>query len=301
MKRSSALFAALCSVVIARAGPFDATLPGREELAAIPANDTRIRGWATGYVAAQTQRGPIDVTDPTGPQATFGTPQSTLGPSDANGSDGFPSTDPTKVMSLGDAGFITLTFDQAIANGPGPDFAVFENAFNDTFLELAFVEVSSNGTDFFRFPNVSLTPLTVQIDQLDPLHDKIDATDIDGFAGKYRVGRGTPFDLQRLVGRSAQLDVNGVRFVRIQDVIGYIGGSVAGGTASADSAASYQFFGLGFGQNHLVNDPWRTDFISGGFDLDAVAVLNVVPEPGVLGLLGAASLLGIARCRRRLR
>ncbi len=273
--------ALLCVAATAWAGPFDATISGRSELAAIPANDARIRGWATGYVAAQTFRGPLDITDPESPAAYFGAPTSALGPSDAIGALGFPSTDPTKVISLGDGGYITLTFALPIANGAGPDFAVFENAFNDTFLELAFVEVSSNGSDFFRFPTVSLTPLSAQIDQGDPNHNAIDPTDIDGFAGKYRVGLGTPFDLQRLVGVSALLDVNGVRYVRVRDVIGYIGGSVAAGTATEDSAASYHYFGQSYGQNHLVNDPWPTDngAGTGGFDLDAVAVLNVVPEP----------------------
>lgn len=278
----------VCSVFVASAawaGPFDATQPGFAELAAIPANDPRIRGWASGFVAAQTGRGPIDITDPTGPLATFGTPASALGVADAIALDGFPSLDPTKVISLGDGGFITLSFDVPIRNGAGADFAVFENAFNDTFLELAFVEVSSNGSDFFRFPTVSLTPLTAQIDQTDPLHDKLDPSNLDGFAGKYRAGLGTPFDLQRLVGSGPLLDVDGVRFVRIRDVIGYIGGSVAAGTATQDSAQSYAYFGLNFAQNHLVNDPYLTDFASGGFDLDAVAVLHFVPEPGVAWLL----------------
>ena len=65
----------VCSVFVASAawaGPFDAAQPGFAELAAIPANDPRIRGWASGFVAPQTQRGPIDITLPTGPSATFG-------------------------------------------------------------------------------------------------------------------------------------------------------------------------------------------------------------------------------------
>ena len=42
-------------------------------------------------------------------------------------------------------------------NGNSWDFCVFENAFNDSFLELGFVEVSSNGNDFYRFPSTSFT------------------------------------------------------------------------------------------------------------------------------------------------
>jgi len=51
------------------------------------------------------------------------------------------------IVSLGDSGVADVTFAGAIYNGPGADFAVFENGFlnatNDSlaFLELAFVEV----------------------------------------------------------------------------------------------------------------------------------------------------------------
>ncbi|MDA3833964.1 MAG: hypothetical protein PF495_11260, partial [Spirochaetales bacterium] len=59
------------------------------------------------------------------------------------------------VVSLGRGGSITMTFDPPVENGNGWDFAVFENAFNDYNLELAYVEVSSNGNDFVRFDTVS--------------------------------------------------------------------------------------------------------------------------------------------------
>ncbi len=48
-------------------------------------------------------------------------------------------------------------------NGPGPDFAVFENAFTDEFLELALVAVSSDGINYFEFPAISLSPVDEQI------------------------------------------------------------------------------------------------------------------------------------------
>ena len=70
------------------------------------------------------------------------------------------------VVSLGDGGVATLTFSDSIyiTNGLGNDFAVFENAFNNTFLELSFVEVSSDGENFFGFDSVSLTPTNKQVD-----------------------------------------------------------------------------------------------------------------------------------------
>jgi len=63
------------------------------------------------------------------------------------------------VHSLGIGGDLTLGFALPIANGPGADFLVAENAFFvggtffGTFAELMFVEVSSDGVSFVRFPS----------------------------------------------------------------------------------------------------------------------------------------------------
>ena len=62
------------------------------------------------------------------------------------------------VHSLGIGGQITLGFDVVIVDGPGADFLVAENAFltgtlGESFAEMMFVEVSSNGVDFARVPN----------------------------------------------------------------------------------------------------------------------------------------------------
>jgi hypothetical protein len=164
-----------------------------------------------------------------------------------------------------------MTFDKPITNGTGYDFAVFENAYSDTFLELGYVDVSSNGADFFRFPNYSLTPSAVNA------FGSIDPTNIDGLAGKYRQEYGTPFDLEQLVGVSPLLEVNNVRFVRIQDIVG-------DGT-SFDSAG------------HVIYDPYGTTG-SGGFDLDAVGVIHAVPEPSVSAFLAAAALVFVIGLRR---
>ncbi|MEL6428135.1 MAG: hypothetical protein AAFU73_13590 [Planctomycetota bacterium] len=59
------------------------------------------------------------------------------------------------VLTLGTGGDVTLGFDVTITDGPGADFTVFENGFafsTGVFAEVAFVEVSTDGTTFARFP-----------------------------------------------------------------------------------------------------------------------------------------------------
>ncbi len=166
--------------------------------------------------------------------------------------DGFGSPD-SRVISLGDSGVITLSFPHRIQNGVGPDFAVFENSFNSTYLELAFVEVSSDGNHFIRFPSTSLTPTVIQLG-----NDAImEATQINNLAGKYKGGYGTPFDLE-IVKDSSNLDVQNVKFVRLIDVVGSIN----------------PMYGTRDSQGNLINDPFPTPFPSSGFDLDAVGVIN---------------------------
>ena len=165
------------------------------------------------------------------------------------------------VVSLGDGGFATVTFASPIYNGPGPDFAVFENGFgidSDTthtlhFLELAFVEVSSDGENFFRFPAICNYPEDQQIGTF----ECTSCTLIHNFAGKYEAFYGTPFDLDD-VEDSPLLDKNRVTHVRLIDVVGNINPEYA----TYDS------------KGHVVNDPWPTPFESCGFDLDAVGVIH---------------------------
>lgn len=157
-------------------------------------------------------------------------------------------------VSLGDGGSATCTFASALRNGPGYDFAVFENAFGDHFLELAFVEVSSDGINFFRFPATSNRQTNVQADSFDT---EGEASEYNNLAGKYRVFYGTPFDLEELNGISG-LDVNHVTHVKIIDVVGSINSTYA----SLD-----QF-------SNIINDPWPTEFPTGGFDLDAIGVIH---------------------------
>jgi hypothetical protein len=143
--------------------------------------------------------------------STFRTPEKALGPAAGTSFD---------IVCLGRGGEITLTFDLPIKNHDGWDFAVFENSFSDAFLELAYVEVSSDGQDFVRFDNDSLTPGPVGG------FGSVDPADINGFAGKYRQGYGMPFDLQDLAEKPEVLDgtVNLARIthVKIMDIAALI-------------------------------------------------------------------------------
>ncbi len=163
-------------------------------------------------------------------------------------------------VSLGDGGQAILRFDQYIYDGLGWDFAIFENSFSDDFLELGFVEVSSDGVNFFRFPAASLTQDTVQVGSFGTL----DATKINNLAGKYRAGFGTPFNLGELSGISG-LDIQKVTHVKIIDVVGSVN----------DLFASYDSTG------NAINDPWPTPFASSGLDLSGVGLIHASSKVGL--------------------
>lgn len=251
--------AALGLACAAHAGPY-APAAGQAGSTAISLSSPSITHWATGY--RHYQPGP-NVSD------SFKTPQLALGAATGAAAD---------VVVLGDGGSITLSFGGYITNGAGADFAVFENSFSDTFLELAWVEVSSDGLNFFRFPGYSFTPSPVGG------FGSVDPTNVDGLAGKYRAGWGTPFDLAQLSGRDG-LDVDRVQYVRIVDIKG-------DGSVFDSYPAGAPFFGP-----HPIYDPYPTS-LSGGFDLEAVGVMHFaaqVPEPHtwlslMLGLLALAAL-----------
>lgn len=210
---------------------------------AFPADSSAFVGWATGCTIV---RGYQDISNPALGRASVGDSTMALDKSGING-----------VVSLGDGGSAIVTFERPITNGTGWDFAVFENSFSDTFLELAFVEVSSDGVNFYRFPATSNTQDTLQIDGF----GIIDATKINNFAGKYRAGFGTPFDLEEL-NNIPQLNISAITHVKIIDVVGCIQAEYA----------SYDINGK------KINDPWSTPFPSSGFDLDAVGVIHQLPQ-----------------------
>jgi hypothetical protein len=201
----------------------------------------QLSAWADAVV--DFQRGPMDYANPGLGLATFGTPTDVLG------SNGTP-------VSLGDGGWITLSFPISIENGPDVDFVVFENAFSfggQVFAELAFVEVSTNGVDFARMPAIS------RIDRDLGAWDGITSDETYNLAGNFEGGTG--FDLADLAGdplvAAGLVILTDVRYLRIVDVIG-------------DRANAATLDALG----NAVADPYPTAFATGGFDLTGVAIMN---------------------------
>lgn len=220
--------------------PYQVGIAGSD---AIDANDPFIAAWATTCIV---QRGWQQITDTTLGKANYGFDSNAVGAANTNG-----------MVSLGDGGMATLTFAYPIYNGQGADFAVFENGFMsaDTlaFLELAFVEVSSDGQHFVRFPAHCHNDSIVQMGSF----SEMDASKIKNLAGKYISGYGTPFDLEELKD-SNNLNINEITHIRLVDVVGIVRSPFT----TFDS------------HHHPINDPFPTPFPASGFDLDAVAVLH---------------------------
>ena len=249
MKRVSILLLALVPTMLWAQFAPEAGVAGTT---AMHADSSAFVAWATGCTV---DRGPQQIDDLSLGLVSYGADDDALGKAD------------NMVVSLGDGGTAVLTFDSPICNQQGPDFAVFENPFHNAphcFLELAFVEVSSDGENYVRFPTVTNVPFDEQMGGFGVM----DATLIHNFAGKYEVLYGTPFDLDELED-NALLDKNHITHIRLVDVIGNINPEYA----TYDS------------EGHIVNDPWPTPFWSSGFDLDAIGVIHdiahySVPENG---------------------
>lgn len=212
---------------------------GQPGSTAIYMDDPAFVGWAINYTDYQIG----ERLDP-----AFQTPEKALGKANGTSFD---------VVSLGEGGSITMVFDPPVENGEGWDFAVFANPFNDYFLELAYVEVSSNGIDFVRFDNVSYTPDPVST------YGSVDAALVTGLAGKYRQGYGVPFNLSDLSEKSevqdGRVDLTAIAYIRIKDIIG--------DGRHTDS------------RGNPIYDPFRQEWGAAGFDLDAIGVSNGAPYP----------------------
>lgn len=179
------------------------------------------------------------------------------------------------IVSLGDLnanqmtnrinpGSITLSFFKPLQDKTGADLAVFENSIvsqggsgiaGQPFAELAYVEISSDGEVFARFPSRFLTTEPVGS------FGTIDASNIFGLAGKHAnangLSWGTPFDFAALKDDpaviSGQIKLNAITHVRVVDI--------AGNGAYRDTIGA------------PIYDAWETS-VSGGFDLEAVGVIG---------------------------
>jgi len=182
----------------------------------------------------------------------------------------------TDVVSLGPGGSLTLGFDLLIANRAGADFIVFENAFTkantlESFAEVFFVEVSSNGKDFARFPSSyvgpdkSLGPYATYLPGTfqglggatpvfanPPLYPAADPRD------PARAG-GEAFDLSALADdplvKANKVNLMTISHIRLVDIVD--------------------------GQSRDSHGRWIHDPSAGSADIDAVAVLHflMIPNP----------------------
>ena len=198
------------------------------------------------------------------------------------------------IVSLGDLnatqiadgvspGYIVLAFLNGIGNGIGADFAAFENAMisgGKVFAELAYVEVSTDGVVFSRFPSISETP--GQVGGM----GTVDPTGVYNLVGKHTTGYGTPFDLDDLLDDEFVLaglvDLNNINYVRLVDIPG-------DGTFKDSLGNS-------------IYDAWVTTG-SGGLDFAGIGVINeriatATPEPGTLAIGGLFLLGSLVRFRR---
>lgn len=170
------------------------------------------------------------------------------------------------VLSLGTNGSIILGFDVILTNRPGTDFIVFENPFykygtDKVFAELMYVEVSTDGLSFARFPSISATLNSGIVDPDDvtnlagvmPVYTNVEKNDIDPFDSL--VAGGDAFDLDSLINHplvlSGQVDLDDINFIRLIDI--------KGDGSCKDS------------ENNPIYDPTDMD---NGADLDAIAIIN---------------------------
>ena len=169
----------------------------------------------------------------------------------------------SQVCSLGNSGYVTLGFAVTIVDGPGADLVVAENPFFSgpvgfAFAETCFVEVSSNGVDFARFPSAYYGPQTqpgpfgvvsvgayAGLGGVCPVYPLANALDL------VRAG-GDAFDLADLKGDplvlQGKVKLNQITQVRLVDLVSGV---------DRDS------------RNVLIFDP-----STGSADVDGVTVLN---------------------------
>lgn len=235
MTKKQCFFLVFCGLITSIFSQF-ASQVGIVGCTAIKSDSSIIVAWTTG---CQVDRGYQNIASPK-IRASFGSPSNALGKSDG----------PFGCVSLGYKGFAIVTYNRPIENSVRPDFTIFENGFISgvsglAFLEIAFVEVSSDRKHFVRYPAVSNVLNTSQIGCFADTNCSL----INNFAGKYIAEYGTPFDLEELKDE-ANLDVNIVRYINVIDVCG----SISFLYASYDS------------KGNIINERYATPFTSSDFD-----------------------------------
>ena len=190
--------------------------------------------------------------------------------------------------SLGTGGSLTLHMEPPLLDGPGADLLVCENAFYVTgtlqsFAETAFVEVSTDGSHFARFPTSYTGP-----DEPLPTFTGLHPARFRGFAGAMPVNAHPPgvdpldltaaggdaFDLAELEGHplvlAEQLDLADIRYVRLIDVEAGVSGDTAGhivydaGVGNGSSADIDAVVGLNTTENQAGGRPRvETDLVNG--------------------------------------
>jgi hypothetical protein len=240
---------------------------------AIPGSSPLFREWANSIDPTRTQFAPR------------GSSVITL-----TGTNSLGDLDAAEIAAGASPGYLTVTFPRGIRNGAGADFAVFENGFsfgspNGLFAEFAYVEASSNGVDFARFPSVYTNTAPVA---LSGPFAGFDVSNVHNLAGKHAAGFGTPFNLDDLAAdplvASGDVTLANIKYLKLVDI--------PGNGAFVDS------FGNG------ILDNWLT-VGSGGFDFrlpvgQGVGVINAVPEPAadIALIIGAAPFAWQSRNRR---
>jgi hypothetical protein len=209
---------------------------------AINKDSSIIKFWCDSMVI---QKGRIQINDTALGFPSIGDASSAYGKALENG-----------IVSLGDGGIATAYFKEGVFDEEGPDFAIFENGFEvpgtGTYhMELAFVEVSTDGKKFYRFPAQSLNDTTIQIDNFTGMYPE----KVRNLAGKHVTAFGVPFDIEEMVD---SLQHQTIHYIRIIDVVGSLN----------DSLASRDAFG------RKINDPFPTPYPSSGFDLDAIGIIH---------------------------
>ena len=254
--------------------------------------DSRVNPMFRDWARKVHRYSPADLKPGTSPLSTIWQEESlALGP---------PTGDKMDVVSLGDVntdthpltqpGEIIIAFNDpnnVISDKNGYDFVIFENGFvvidtdssmgsvaGEMFGELAYVEVATDPNFFARFPSVSLTPNRTG-DQ-----GSVEVSNIYNLAGKHSNGvnncTGTPFDLSDLhddpLVLSGDVDLNNIKYIRLVDIPGaghYFDEANIAGYPDPNTAPEYNVYG----SDHPIYDAWLTTG-SGGFDLEALGVLN---------------------------